>query len=87
MSHFYGTVEGSAKTIATRTGTISSGIQTFCASYAGAIKCSVYRKDGVDYGRVEKKPWRGFGESRLLYDGPLGEDPQDTPSASSPPLP
>lgn len=72
MSHFYGTIEGSAKKTATRQGTISSGLVTFCASYDGAIKCSAYQKNGVDFVRVEKRPWRGPGEIRLLYDGPLG---------------
>ena len=80
MTHFYGTVEGSAKTIVSRTGSKLSGIETFCASYAGAIKCMAYvDKDGMDRVRIDKIPWRGSGVNQLLYDGPLGEDPQDTP--------
>ncbi|KKL92015.1 hypothetical protein LCGC14_1888960, partial [marine sediment metagenome] len=67
-----------AKTAVTRRGSKFSGLVTFCASYDGAIKCTAYQENEVDYVRVEKIPWLGTGENQLLYDGPLGKDPQDT---------
>ena len=72
MSHFYGTVKG-MRGEASRTGSEKSGMETYCASYKGAIRCFAYVKDGVDCVRVEKTAWQGQGENRLLYEGAIGE--------------
>jgi len=73
MAHFYGTLQGnSAK--ASRCGTKSSGMETYCASWQGAVRCMAYgRSDGVDCVLVEKVRWEGAGENQVLYDGPIGE--------------
>lgn len=72
MAHFYGTVNGQAKTTATRCGSKKSGLVTCCASWRGAIRCEAYDKDGKDWVIVRKIPWHSCGESKLLYDGPIG---------------
>ncbi len=77
MSHFYGTVNGQAKGTATRQGTKKSGLVTFCASYCGAVRCTAYCLNKIDYIRVEKTTWKGIGEYQLLYDGPIGDRAQD----------
>ncbi len=79
MSHFYGTIDGQSKTQATRCGSRESGLVTHCASHEGAIRCETFIKNGIDWVYVEKKPWKGEGEYRVLYDGPIGINPQDTP--------
>ncbi len=72
MSHFYGTIKGT-RGDSTRCGTKNSGMETFCASWAGAIRSFAYiDKEGVDCVIVEKVKWKGAGESVLLYDGPIG---------------
>ena len=71
MAHFYGEVKGS-KGEASRLGTASSGIGATVASYAGAIRVEMEVRDGQDWVSVEMIPWQGEGESRLLYDGPVG---------------
>lgn len=87
MSHFYGIVEGDAKTTATRQGSKLTGLVTFCASWEGAIRCHAYVKNGIDYVQIEKITWRGKGEHKLLYDGPIGIPPQNAPCASPMSLP
>lgn len=72
MSHFYGTVQGN-RGEATRCGSKNSGMDVCCASWDGAIRCRTYIQDGEDFVRVEKIPWRGRGERKLLYDGPIGK--------------
>ena len=72
MSRFYGTVQGN-RGEASRGGSTSSGLTTYCASWRGAIRCAAYvDKDGKDCVRVEKTTWQGAGEYKLLYDGPIG---------------
>lgn len=77
MSHFYGTVQGN-RGEATRRGSKASGMETYCASWSGAVRCFAYvNADGVDCVRVEKTTWptwRGAGEFKLLYDGPIGRE-------------
>jgi len=73
MSHYYGTIQGN-RGEATRCGTKNSGMETYCASWKGAVRCMAYIKDGVDYVRVEKTMWQGCGECKLLYDGPIGQE-------------
>lgn len=70
MSHFYGTLQGS-RGQATRCGTRASGVTTVAASWAGAVECEVYERDGEDRVRVEFIPWQGNGTRRELYDGPI----------------
>ena len=73
MAHFYGSVQGNSATV-TRCGTKSSGVETYCASWEGAVRCHTYiGEDGRDYVLVEKVRWLGAGEKRLLYDGPIGK--------------
>lgn len=73
MSHFYGTLQGN-RGEATRCGTKSSRMETYCASWDGAIRCCAYvNPEGVDCVRVEMTTWHGAGENVLLYDGPIGK--------------
>ena len=72
MSYFYGTITGD-KGEATRCGSKVSGIETWCASWDGAIRCSAYIKNGVDWVRVEKTLWKGVGEYKVIYNGPIGK--------------
>jgi hypothetical protein len=74
MSHFYGTLQGS-RGQATRAGTKQSGMTTYCASWEGAIRCEAMhdKATGKDMVRVEKVPWQGAGESKLLYLGLIGK--------------
>ena len=72
MSHFYGTLSGQARTQATRRGSKNSGITTYTAGWNGAIRCSTYVKDEVDYVRVELTSWMNSGgHGQLIYDGEL----------------
>jgi hypothetical protein len=62
MSHFYGTVKG-ARGEATRCGSKNSGMETYCASWCGAIRCMAYIDEkGKDCVRVSKETWQGIGE-------------------------
>jgi hypothetical protein len=71
MSHFYGTLKGN-RGEASRCGTKDSGMETYCASWRGAVRCKAYLKDGRDFVRVELTTWNGSGTQELLYDGPMG---------------
>jgi len=72
MSHFYGTVQGN-RGEASRGGSKDSGMETYCASWSGAVRCSAYiNSDGVDCVLVELTSWHGCGVNKLLYDGPIG---------------
>lgn len=73
MAHFYGTVDGRARTIATRTGTKKSGLRTIAASWAGAVHVCLSDQNGVTHAVVELIPWEGSGTRRLLYAGPVHE--------------
>lgn len=71
MAHFYGSIKGQ-RGEAPRLGTKASGMETYCASWAGAVRCSAYlAEDGEDHVRVHLTPWRGAGADVLLYDGPI----------------
>ncbi len=70
MSHFYGTLQGN-RGQATRCGSKNSGMRTQCASWAGAVSCWAYEKDGEDWVRVEFERWHGSGTSQVIYDGPI----------------
>lgn len=77
MSHFYGTLEGN-RGEATRCGTKASGIETYAASWSGAVRVHVYydedRKE--DWARVSLVRWRGSGSEKLLYHGPVAGYPK-----------
>ena len=82
MSHFYGTTKGN-RGEATRTGSKQSGMETYCASWQGAIRCFAYvDKEGNDCVRVEKTTWRGEGENKILYEGVIGEVKNDNHNAN-----
>lgn len=70
MSHFYGTLKGQAGE-ATRRGSKRSGLVTYAASWAGAIRVELSVRDDMDYALVSVVPWRNRGTTKLLYDGPL----------------
>lgn len=74
MSHFYGTVQGN-RGEGSRGGSKASGMTTYCASWEGAVRCYAWhdKEKSKDMVRVEKTPWHGHGESRLLYVGEIGK--------------
>ncbi|MCP4900011.1 MAG: hypothetical protein GY906_23835 [bacterium] len=72
MAHFYGTLHGN-RGEASRCGSKGSGMVTCCAAWGGAIRSYAWvNSEGVDMVRVEKVQWQGVGETRLLYEGPIG---------------
>lgn len=72
MAHFYGTVQG-ARGQASRLGHKNTGMQTICASHAGAVRCSAYvDSEGVDCVVVHLTPWQGSGVELTIYEGPIG---------------
>jgi hypothetical protein len=71
MAHFYGVVSGRGRTTASRVGRKTTGLQTVAASWHGAVKVSLYERDGTDHALVELTQWRGAGTNRVLYDGPV----------------
>lgn len=74
MSQFYGTLKGT-RGEATRCGSKKSGIETYCASWSGAIRCIAWhdKKINKDMVRVEKTTWQGEGDYQLLYEGEIGK--------------
>ena len=68
MSDFYATIQG-ARGQAHRGGTKNSGMESYTASWSGAVRCKAYKHNGQDMVRVELVPWRGEGTNRLLYLG------------------
>ena len=52
MAHFYGGVEGKAKTTATRLGSRNSGIETFCQGWDSGVDVRGEVSDGQDMFRV-----------------------------------
>lgn len=72
MAHFYGTVEGRARTLATREGSEGSGLTTIAASYAGAIEVRLFSQDGKDKFVIEQIPWLGVGERTVIAVGTVG---------------
>lgn len=74
MSYFYGTVQGN-RGEGTRGGSKASGLETYCASWNGAVKCRVYfnEEKKQDWVRVELTQWHGEGVNRLLYEGAIND--------------
>lgn len=68
MAHFYGVLGGS-RGQATRCGTKGSGMTATAASWDGAVRSTLYDRDGIAWVTVELIPWHGHGTSRVLYDG------------------
>ena len=72
MSRFYLTMSNGRSEV-TRRAHASSGSNTICASYKGAIRCAPYvDADDVDCVRVTRGSWQGSGGERVvIYDGPF----------------
>ena len=71
MAHFYGSLKGS-RGEATRLGGKASGLTTYAASWAGAVRVTLYvNADGVDCALVHLTRHHGEGTERVLYDGPV----------------
>jgi hypothetical protein len=75
MSRFYGTVNGSAQTEATRRGNAKTGITTHAASWKGAVRVCVHYDKSMDleHYTVELVPWKGSGPRKLLAEGVMGD--------------
>ena len=70
MSHFYGTVRGSANNLATRTGHPNSGITTQACSWYGAIEVRVFvDEQGSDAFEIKRIAWRGKGKREHIASG------------------
>jgi hypothetical protein len=75
MSHFYGTLKGN-KGGTSRCGSKNSGMETYTASWAGAVRVMAYvHENGEDWVRVELTRWHGAGTSAILYEGPISGEP------------
>lgn len=63
MAQFYGTIDGQAKTQATRRGNKSSGLVTHAASWKGAIRVELNYDEysGRETFHVSRVPWHGSG--------------------------
>jgi len=75
MAHFYGVLEGSARTPATRCGTKNSGLTAIAASWDGAIETYIWYDETIKKNRyqVRQKPWHGQGISKTLSEGIIGD--------------
>lgn len=71
MAQFYGTLQGN-RGQATRMGTKSSGIESFTASWHGAVRVYLYvdSQTGQETAWVSFVPWHGVGKTKTLYHGP-----------------
>lgn len=77
MARFYGSVVGS-RGAAQRMGGAGSGIHTTAAGWAGCVKVDLFDQDGEDWCVVYLDSWRGSGEHKLLYRGPVSYKAADT---------
>jgi hypothetical protein len=75
MARFRGTVRGSARSEASRTGTVKTGLQVEAGSWSGGVYIDLYvDSDDNDCCRVGFKQWvNGAGKNVLLYDGRVDE--------------
>lgn len=73
MAHFFAQVLGARGRAVSRLGDKSSGVETVAASWNGAIKVTLFQKDGRDWYRVEQTPWLGVGRSRAIAEAPFVE--------------
>jgi hypothetical protein len=81
MSHFYGVVQGRklgarSSGESTRCGTKSSGLETYAASWNGAVRVSLHHdeKSGEDKYVIEEVRWQGNGRYRKIAEGIIGKD-------------
>jgi hypothetical protein len=73
MAHFYGVLDGRGKHLKTATGHKSTGMTSYTACYAGAIKTTLYHSDdGVDYCTVSMVTWPDKNLVVELYHGMVG---------------
>lgn len=72
MAHFFGSVKGQ-RGEASRLGSKRSDLQTTSASWQGSVDVRLYydAETGRDMAHVTLQPWRGSGEHRELYHGPV----------------
>ncbi len=72
MAHFCGTVQGSRGEVS-RLGGKDSGIETYAASWRGAVRVQAYYDEATktDCAVVCLEPWRGHGTHRELWRGPI----------------
>jgi hypothetical protein len=72
MSHFYATIKGN-RGKASRCGSKDSGIETYTASWQGAVHVTISHdiKTGDDIAVVRLVPWKGVGIFNTLYYGPI----------------
>lgn len=74
MARFYGVLNGGRGDVS-RLGHKSTGLTTYAASWAGAVRVSLYvNADGTDCARVELVEHRGEGTRAVLYDGPVNPE-------------
>lgn len=80
MSHFYGSLKGGRGEV-TRTGHKTSGIETYAATWNGAIRVVVYwsELDKCDKFRVERTTWQGKGDYTAIANGTFGPEPIQFP--------
>jgi len=75
MSQFYGTLKGS-RGEATRCGTITSGLLTTAASWAGAVRVHLWTDAfGSERYSVELVSWQGHGVCVDICRGFVGQPP------------
>jgi len=72
MAHFYGTLQGQ-RGQASRLGGKGSGLQTYAASWQGAVSVRLYydEETGADMALVTLTRHHGKGSERVIYDGPV----------------
>jgi len=75
MARFYGTLEGQARTQATRRGSTRSGLKATLKGWGGQIEVRLFARGDEDYFQV----WHGSLSSgrTLLAEGPLGKGGKD----------
>lgn len=83
MSHFYGTVQGN-RGEGTRAGHKNSGLETYAASYRGAIYVRLDHDEatGKDRFTVSQTIWQGAGIREEIASGVIGESSAEAKRAS-----
>jgi hypothetical protein len=66
MSRFYGTLQGN-RGEATRAGSADSGLQSYTASWQGAVYCHAFAEGDQDRVSVKLTTWHGRGASPSVY--------------------
>jgi hypothetical protein len=80
MSRFYGTVNGQARTMATRRGGPGTGLRTVAASWQGAVRVELLKVEEIDWAVISLIPWHGQGTTRILYSGPVSGEKCSLPT-------